>query len=222
MRPDFSILVPTLGRAGQLGPLAENIRQVTRRSYELLFVLDHADRESRDAAKAAVWSRYVFRDGTYAQKTNAGYRACRGEWIVPVADDVWFHEGWDVEALESAEPWVHVVGTSDLTPITADGLHATMPVIRREYIESPGCSWKVPGDVFFEGYHHGWVETEVCQLAQHRGCWKFTDRSVIEHRHPDWGTRPADATDEKGNRANKGQDLSLFEQRKAAWGADGG
>jgi glycosyltransferase involved in cell wall biosynthesis len=217
LRPDFSILVPTLGRADALRPLAENIHTVTEWDYELIFVLDHADKESLEAAKGAAWSRHIFCDGTYAEKTNAGYRACRGEWIVPTADDVLFRPEWDVEAVDSMASWVHVIGTNDRTPITADGTHATMPIIRREYIESPGCSWNVPGDVFFEGYHHGWVETEVCQLAQHRDCWTFNPCSVIEHRHPDWGTREPDATDEKGNRRNKTEDLRLFETRKAGW-----
>jgi len=45
----------------------------------------------------------------------------------------------------------------------------------------------------------------------------FEKGSVIEHRHPDWGTRDRDATDAKGNGRNRGADEALFLRRKAEW-----
>lgn len=214
----ISIIVPTLDRPESIGPLAANVADTTPIGrYSLVFVLDHADRESRQAVKDAEFCRYILCDGTYPAKTNAGLRGSNEEWVLPTADDVWFRQGW-FEAFEDAiEPWVMVLGTSDATPITANGTHATMPIIRRSYIQAPGAAWHESGTVFHEGYHHGWVETETCQLAQHRKCWKFSDEIVIEHRHPDWGTREPDATDEKGNRRNKTQDHELFEARKRGW-----
>lgn len=213
------ILVPTLNRPESIGPLASNIASTTPLgSYSLIFVLDHADHESREAVKAAEFCRYILCDGTYPVKINAGYRASNDELILPTADDVWFREGW-LEAVEDAftDPHVHVVGTDDTTPSTADRSMATMPVIRREYIEHPGAVWNEPGIVFWEGYHHNAVELETCRLAQHRGCWTFADDAVIEHRHPDWGTREEDDTDRKGNRQGRDEDRARFEVRQAEW-----
>ena len=119
-------------------------------------------------------------------KTNAGYRASNDEFILPTADDVWFRPGW-LEAVlaEFENPDVHVVGTDDTTPATADRTHATMPVIRRSYIEQPGCVWKRPGVVFRPELKHNFCETEVWQLAEHRGVAAWAEGAVIEHRHPD-------------------------------------
>lgn len=217
----ISILVPTLGRPWAIGPLACNVADVTPAGvYELVFVVDHDDQDSREAAEqAGGMTVVVVHDGTYPVKIHAAYEASSMPFVVPTADDVVFHEGW-YEAFEAAiEDGVDVLGTSDLTPITADGRHATMPIIRRSYIEEPGAAWAETGTVFHRGYHHGWVETETCQLAMHRGVWKFTDRCVIEHKHPDWGTRPADETDRKGNQAHKGHDYALFTERQRQWQA---
>lgn len=213
------ILVPTLNRPESIGPLASNIADTTPvGSYSLIFVLDHADRESREAAKAAEFCRYILCDGTLPVKTNAGYRASNDEFILPTADDVWFRAGWLDAVLDEFEnPRVHVVGTDDTTPSTAARDFATMPVIRRSYIENPGCVWEEPGNVFHEGYHHNALEVEVCHLAQHRGCWSWADDAVIEHRHPDWGTRELDATDERGNRQHRDEDRALLERRRAEW-----
>ena len=214
----IGILVPTLGRAHSIVPLAENIAETTPRDrYSLIFVLDHSDLGSREAAKEAPQSRYVLCDGTYPRKVNSGYLASNDDLILPTADDVWFREGW-LEAVEDVftDPHVQVVGTDDTTPATADRTHATMPVVRRSYIEDPGCVWQRPGVVFRPELHHCFCETEIWQLAEHRGVAAWSD-AVIEHRHPDWGTREADSTDEKGNRQGWDHDREIFERVKAEW-----
>ncbi len=215
---NVGILVPTLDRPESIGPLASNIADTTPLgSYSLIFVLDHGDQASREAVKAAEFCRYILCDGTYPRKTNAGYAASNDDLILPTADDVWFREGW-LEAVEDVftDPHVQVVGTDDTTPATADRTHATMPVIRREYIEDPGCTWGRPGEVFDSRLRHNFCETIVWQLAEHRGVAAWSD-AVIEHRHPDWGTRELDDTDRKGNRQGWDEDRALFEQVKAEW-----
>jgi hypothetical protein len=133
-------------------------------------------------------------------------------------DDVVFHDGWLEPVLVAfRDPVVQVVGTRDLSPITADGSHVTMPALRRAYIEGIGAAWNEPGSCFHEGYHHNYSETETWQLAQHRGVAKFVPESIIEHRHPDWGTREPDATDAKGGQANKQADHELFNRRRDEW-----
>lgn len=215
----IGILVPTLNRPESIGPLAANIAETTPVGrYQLIFVLDHADRESREAVRSAEFCRYILCDGSLPVKTNAGYRASNDEFVLPTADDVWFRAGWFEAVLAEFEnPAVHVVGTDDTTPSTASREFATMPVIRSSYIEDPGAVWNEPGIVFWEGYHHNAVELETCGLAQHRDCWAWAEDAVIEHRHPDWGTRELDDTDWKGNRQERDLDRARFEARQTEW-----
>lgn len=215
----IDILIPSLGRADKLAPLMQNIAATTPPTYAVIFVLDEDDAESREALRGYVEPGYVvLQGGSYPRKTNAGYEFGSSPLVLPTADDVVFYPGWLEAALEAFEdPAIQVVGTRDLSPITADGSHVTMPIIRRSYVEDPGAVWEECGKIFHEGYHHGWVETELWQLAQHRGVAKFAPESIIEHLHPDWGTREPDATDLKGNAGNKSLDQALFNSRRAQW-----
>jgi glycosyltransferase involved in cell wall biosynthesis len=216
---NVAILVPTLGRADSLAPLLQNLRQVTEFRYRVYFVVDHDDLETRHLLETMPGFDFqtVVCDGTYPQKTNAGYRTSSEELVAPLADDVVFHAGWLEAVLPHFEAGWQVVGTYDCSPITKDGGHVTMPIVRRSYIEDPGAVWREPGKVFHPSYHHQNVETELWHLALHRDVAIFEKGSVIEHRHPDWGTRGRDATDAKGNGRNRDADEALFLRRKAEW-----
>lgn len=213
-----AILVPTLGRPAALRPLAENIAAVTPvGAFTLLFILDHDDHASRDEAYRTLGGG-TFCDGTYPRKINHGYQVTGCQLVLPTADDVVFHGGWYEHALAAFDdPAVQVVGSRDLTPATESGEHATMPILRRSYCEDPGAAWGERNTVFHEGYHHNYVETETWQLALARGVARFVPESVIEHRHPCWGTRGEDETDRKGNLANVDQDRELFHRRQRRW-----
>lgn len=219
----IAIIIPTLGRADVLAPLLQNLRQTTEFRYRVYLVVDHEDQETRHVLETMPGCDFatVLCDGTYPIKTNAGYAASGAEELVlPTADDVVFHDGWLRAALRRFEnPDVQVVGTLDLTPATAKEKHATMPIVRRSYIEGLGAVFGDPGKVFHEGYHHSFVETEMWQLACHRGVAVFERESVIEHRHHGWGTREADATDAKGNQQGWDSDKALFQKRRAEWTA---
>ena len=214
-----AILVPTLGRPGSIVPLAENVRDVTPEgAYSLVFVLDHADAASRDEVRRAPGARYLLADGTYPEKINAGYRGTNDPLVLPTADDVVFHAGWyESAAAAFHDPVVQVVGTLDLSPATADGSHATMPILRRPYCEDPGAAWRETGTVFYEGYHHNYCETETWQLALARGATRFVRESVVEHCHPAWGKRAADDTDRRGNLARVDADRDRFHRRQRQW-----
>lgn len=216
----IAILVPTLGRPDALAPLLQNFRQTTEPFYRVYFVVDQEDLETRNVLDTMAGFDFetVLCDGTYPVKSNAGYLASRGEDLVlPTADDVVFKDGWLNAALPHFEAGWQVVGTYDCSPITEDGGHVTMPIVRRSYIEDPGAVWGEPEKVFYEGYHHSRVETELWHLALHRDVAIFEKESVIEHRHPDWGTREADDTDRKGHMQHGEADADLFHRRKAEW-----
>jgi glycosyltransferase involved in cell wall biosynthesis len=232
----IDILIPTLGRAHALVPLLENIRATTpTASYYVWFVADEDDEESCEALDAAPPGRNDFTvllcGGSYPTKINIAYSAsldpaalraaaASEQLVLPTADDVRFYPGW-LEAVLNAlrDPSVQVVGSDDLTPATAGRKHATMPVLRRSYIEDPGAVWGETGTVFHEGYRHNFCETETWQLATHRGVTAWAEGAVIEHLHPSWGTREADATDAKGNGQGWAEDKALFGDRRAGWTA---
>jgi glycosyltransferase involved in cell wall biosynthesis len=219
---NVAILIPTLGRPEALRPLLQSVATTTPvGAANVVFVVDHDDPSTHVVLESA-WQQgwrfgRCFADGTYPEKVNAGLRASDDPLVLPAADDVVFHPGWLEQALAALTPEVDVVGTNDLTPATADGQHATMPIVRRSYIEGLGAAFGEPGMVFHEGYHHNACETELCKLAQHRGVYVSCPASIIEHRHHSWGTRKVDDTDRKGNMRNWDQDIALFEKRHAEW-----
>lgn len=224
--PTIDIIVPTLGRPHRLEPLILNIASNTPLGrYEIVFVVDHDDTATRDrieAVRSRGWRngarfRTVFCDGTYPVKINAGVGASLAQLVCLSGDDAVWHPGWFGAAVAAMTPGVSVVGTRDLSPISADGTHSTQPIVRRSYIEELGGAWEEPGRAMHEGYHHNFCETELCQLAQARGVWAFEPASIIEHRHPDWGTAEEDATYQKGARQHWDRDAQLFAARQAAW-----
>lgn len=217
---DVAIIVPTLGRPGALGPLVENLRRTTPPVYRLCFVVDPDDEASQVALANLELAPEVLvlqQGGTYPAKVNAGVRATDQPLLLPTADDVVFHPGWYEAASPHFESGVQVVGTSDLTPATRNGTHATMPILTRSYVEDPGAAYGEKGVVFHEGYHHNFVETELWQLACHRGVAVFEPGSVVEHRHPAWGTAEVDDTYRRGSLAGWGADRARFEGRLAQW-----
>lgn len=214
-----AIIVPTLGRAHKLAALAENIDRVTPEPYNLLFVVDRDDADSQRVIAKLTNAWMTIRNGTYPEKINAGVKASVEPIVVLTNDDVVFHPEWYERAMKVFEKRndVMVVGPSDTTPATAEGTHATMPIVRRSYIEDPGAAYGEPGVALHEGYHHNWSETELWALANDRGVAKFVSSCVIEHRHPDWGTAAMDDTYERGARQHFDKDQLLFNERVAAW-----
>lgn len=220
----IDILVPTLGRPYALEPLLANVTRVTPQSeFRVIFVADVADAPSLEVLSRICGcgtngDTFLVRDGTYPEKINAACRAGRGDLVLPTADDVVFHAGWLEAALAALQdPAVQVLGTDDLSPATASREHATMPILRRSYIDSPGAVWGEAGTVFNKGYSHNFCETETWQLALHRGVTGWAEDCVIEHLHPAWGKREIDETDRKGNLSGWEEDQARFEARRREW-----
>jgi glycosyltransferase involved in cell wall biosynthesis len=220
----IDILIPTLGRHLALAPLAANLLNTTPPdSFRAVFVADEADAETRGVLNdicypdSPRWLQIV-EDGSYPHKINAAYHATQGDLVLPTADDVVFHDGWlDAAVNALRDPSVQVVGTDDLSPVTEKRKLATMPILRRSYVEHPGASWGEPGGVFHEGYHHSFVDRELWELAIHRGVAAWADGCVIEHLHPSFGKREVDETDRKGNLSNWDEDEALFLSRREQW-----
>lgn len=193
----------------------ENIA-VTTPSYTLLFVIDPADASTQGVLKG-LGVDFLEVQGGYPVAANAGFKLGKERLVLIANDDVIFHYGWYDAAVNAVDSNVGVLGTNDLSPATEEGGHATQPIVRRSYIEDQGGAWGEPGNVYHEGYHHNFCETELCALAQHRRVWGFAPGSVIEHRHPDWGKGKEDDTYRQGARQNWDQDSALYEARMAQW-----
>lgn len=223
---EVGIVVPTLGRPHALERLLESIEASTPAdSFRVVFVIDVDDEPTR-AKLYELWPRHpVFswfaHDGTYPEKTNAGVRLCGEPLLFLTADDVVFRPRWFSAARARVREGVEVVGTVDLTPATVGRDHATMPLVTRDYITDPGAAFGEPGAAFHEGYHHNFCETELCRLAQHRGVWDFAEDSLVEHRHPSWGTAEMDDTYRRGAMTGWDDDATLFVEREALWAQQG-
>lgn len=218
---EIAVIVPVLNRPQNAQPLADSLRATS--DAELVFVMSEADTDQQIDACLATGGRVISLEtppgpGDYARKIQAGYEATDAPYVLLGADDLRFHPGWDTAALALfAEFDVGVVGTVDLgNQQTVAGTHSTHPLVARCYIDSLGGVVGMPGQVYFEGYDHQFVDAELVQTAIARGCYAHCHASVIEHLHPLWRKGEMDDTYRKALQETRA-DRALFEQRKMLW-----
>ena len=158
--------------------------------------------------------------GQYAKKINLGYRSTENEWLFLGADDIKFHRGWAERAIALAKDRYHVISTNDKANyFVRQGLLATHSLVRRSYVDDPGCSLDGPGVIYHEGYQHNFVDVEMSVLARQRGIFFYSQGSVVEHLHPLFKKGEHDRTYELGL-ADFAQDRALFVERCAAYSKD--
>jgi hypothetical protein len=219
------ILVPVLNRPQNAKPLVESIHSATTVPFEIHFLCSPGDgAEISAVAKVAALELaqatvvpFANGPGDWAKKINYGFAITESEFCLLGADDLRFHQGWDVAALKVAEETgAGVIGTNDLGNATVmRGLHSTHPLVRREYVREFGTIDQ-PGQCLHDAYHHQWVDTELVETAKMRGQWAFASDSRVEHMHPFWKKGKMDATYEKALSTSK-EDHALFEQRRLLW-----
>lgn len=223
-----AVLVPTLGRPGNVAPLVAS-HHAAEQSSRLVFICNHEDAPTITAVRSAMRkapAREValvivpWEGGTYAdwaRKLNHTWPLVKEEWRLHAADDVHFHPGWLDEALLVAAHFnnVCVVGTNDLgNPRVRAGVHATHQLVHSDYWECGTAD--EAGKVVTEVYHHNFVDDEFVQTAIARGTYASARSSVIEHFHPDWGKAEDDATYRMG-KSQFGRDAVLFNSRRHLW-----
>lgn len=232
MTAEILILVPVLNRPQNARPLVESLI-ASGSNARIAFVCSPDDRIEESACIAAISLRAQYLDavftvddepgpGDYAKKIQHGYD--KGfdfdiPYVLLAADDLQFHPDWDTAALAVfAETGCGVVGTADLgNPEVKAGRHSTHPFVSREYINAQGGVVGQPGQVYFTGYEHNYVDVELVQTAQARGEYQHCHESRVQHRHPLWDRSvPRDETYAKG-RAGFQADRALFESRKHLW-----
>lgn len=215
-------MLPVLGRPERAQSLVDNLFAVSQPTVQAMFLCSPGDEDEVAACRLTGVSTVVVPwasgRGDYARKINEGFRLTESPFVLCGADDIVFHERWDIVALQVAmRSGAGVIGTNDLhSPFTRSGAGSTHPLVRRTYIEEEGGCLD-SGTIYAEVYDHQWVDRELAELAQARGQWAFAKRSVVEHLHPHWGKGQDDATYRKGAR-EVSADQRLYMARRRHFG----
>lgn len=220
----IDVLLPVLARPHRVEPLLENLLGSTQVPLRILFLVSYGDTAELYAVKKAkadhVSLRWPPANGQYAKKINLGYRSTENEWLFLGADDIKFHPGWAERAIALAKDRFHVISTNDKANyFVRQGLLATHSLVRRSYVDDPGCSLDGPGRIYHEGYQHNFVDVELSVLARQRGVFKYSQGSVVEHLHPLFKKGEHDRTYELGL-ADFAEDRALFAKRCADYAKD--
>lgn len=219
---DLSILIPVLRRPQNIHPLVESIMGSTGIPFNLLFIVspgDHQEIAELDNQKLAylIMGNTYENKGDYARKLNQGFRVVESDWYFLGADDLKFHPGWFDSAMETYnKTQACVIGTNDMgNPTVMQGQHSTHSLVLREYVLECGTIDQ-PGRVLHEEYPHEFVDLEFVETAKWRGAWAFSQSSVVEHLHPNWGKSPMDELYAKQEERMKLGKI-IYERRKHLW-----
>lgn len=223
----IDILVPVLDRPLRARAVAESACLAAAVPYVLTFVLTPGDERERDAVLQVreevpgvqlLLAPFECGPGDYARKINYAFQHTQEAWVFTGADDLDFHPGWDLDAVQVGESRVcSVVGTNDMgNPTVMRGNHSTHSLVRRAYVDSVGATFDMePGVVLYDGYDHQYVDTELIAAAKAHGLYQHALTSCVEHMHPFWHKGTTDATYSKAL-AEGGPDGRLFRQRERA------
>ncbi len=210
------MLVPMLGRAFHVEPLARSLADTTD-SARIVWLCTVGDADVLDAchdADGEVICSPTRRKGDYAAKINAGVRATTEPLIFLGAADIRFRDGWLQACRRKLSLGAEVVGTNDLcNPRTARG-HSTHTLITRHYAGLP-CIDGSPGPLY-EGYHHEMVDDELVGTATARGVYSHAADAHVEHLHPMSGKVASDAIYD-GQQARMRASSRLYRQRRRLW-----
>lgn len=216
---EIDVIVPVLGRPHHAEPFMRSLRATTGLARATVMVNHDAD-EDHDAWVAAGATVHRCAPGrtTFAAKVNDALRLTDRPWLLLVGSDVLFRPGWWDHALQTARAHgADVVATNDMGNLEVrDGLLATHPVMRRDYVLERGASMDGPGTIAHEGYRHWWVDAEWSLVALTRNTLATAHASHVEHLHPAFGKQEMDDTYELGQRY-KTLDRELYERRAKRW-----
>lgn len=224
---DLVILTPMLGRAHRVAPVVESALRATPHA-RIMFVVSPEDepvlaaiadvlRLGEPGVDALLTDWPGGTPGDYARKMNMGVARTSEALIFLGADDLDYHPGWFVEAVNLMRPGIGVVGTNDLgNPRVMSGAHSTHSLIRRGYIEQCGTI-DTPGQLLHEGYVHEFCDDELVQTARFRRAYAHAHKAHVEHLHPHWGKGEMDAS-YAAQTARMDASRAHFQARQRMWG----
>lgn len=216
-----SILIPVLRRPQNIQPLVESVEANTK-DFELLFIASPGDEE--EIAELENQNQYYGimnagyeNAGDYARKINAGFNSTEAEWYFLGADDLRFYPNWFEYAMVVHErTGACVIGTNDLgNPLVMKGLHSTHSLVLGDYASRCGTIDE-PGKILHESYPHEYVDNEFVETARCRMAWAFSQKSIVEHLHPNWKKSKMDSIyAAQSNRMQAGK--KIYERRSRLW-----
>lgn len=203
----IAIIIPTRRRAHLLPGLVESIRANTTAAYTIHLTVEREDVDTRAAAEKLIVNAIIGEYGSHVASANAGVRATGEPLFVVANDDVIFHPGWDVRALERMVPPIKVVGINQ-----GNGVTTCFSLVDRSYITEHG------GEFYYPGYLSQFCDTEVADLARARGVWADAPDALIEHCH--WTLGKAEI-DENYQQAidSVAHDRQVYADRSHLWAA---
>jgi hypothetical protein len=214
----IDILIPVLRRPHNAQRVVDSIRASTTTEHRIIFICSPRDTPEIDACRwteaeilVTDWNPAA---GDYARKINWAYALTEAKWLFQAADDVIFHAGWDVNALQIAERTKkRVIGTNDLhNPSVKQGKHSTHSLIARSYVEERPATADETDPVLSEAYDHQFVDLELIEVAKRREEFQFAKQAIVEHFHPHWGNADSDPTYRKAFRRTAA-DRNLYRER---------
>jgi hypothetical protein len=212
--PMIGIYVPTLGRPGSSQRLADNVQATTHNPYRLVFVVEKYNKDDYEAAArtgaTVLWNSY---EPSYSNAIQTAYeQSPEDPYFIAANDDFEFTDGWDTEALKVMGDGIMVAGIDDGGPHNE---FKTICLVDRRYIESMSGVVDQPNRVFHT-YHHNYVDTEFHYTAYYRGAFAPAPKSVVRHRHPEWGFARDDSTYRK-SREHLAKDGNTYQERRHLW-----
>jgi glycosyltransferase involved in cell wall biosynthesis len=213
----IDIIIPTLGRPHALAAIVDNIHTATRTAHRVTFVVESHDPDTISAIETLDAVCVInARTKNYAGALNTGWLQSDADWLFTGADDLIWHEAWDVRGASDGR--FTVLGTNDLlnTAVLA-GRHSTHSLVSRAYLESEGgVADEGPGSFYPECYDHNYCDTEFIATAKMRARFRPCLDSVVEHLHVSTGKVEADATYLRSI-ANYDADARMYEMRMSLW-----
>lgn len=212
----IDIFIPSLHRPHRISDIISNIRTQTSVKHKIYFIFEKDDFTSIQLAENQK-CEVVINEGSpsYAGAINTAFKKSKGECFFMGADDLLFHEDWDIPARKLLD-YYGVVGTNDLyNPNVLDGRTSTHSLVSRKYINEYGGTADNSFPVLFE-YKHNYCDTEFIDTAKKRGQFKPCLESVVEHLHWSRGMSGKDATYDKGD-MTAGEDHQTFTKRSHLW-----
>lgn len=214
----IAIVIPVLGRPQRAAAVFASVEQATTVEHRVAFVCSPFDWNEHAACAATGADVFVVEwepdRADWAKKINHVYRRTDEDWVFLAADDLRFHKGWDVAALQAhVETDARVIGTNDLAnPRVIRGEHSTHTLVHRSYADALGTI-DGPGEIVSEAYDHQFCDDELVLTAKRREEWAFASASVVEHLHPYFRKGKMDETYKKATRATR-EDSRVFADRK--------
>ena len=206
--PKLSLIFPVRRPDKALAAIESVKSSSTRRDVEIVVVTDTQECNEALASLKGVRLVHLPVKVKSAIAWNEGAQAAKGVWLVPAADDLFFHPGW-WEVLSphlDAALW-DVVGFNDLAG--SDNPLATHFAVSRRFAVDVLGGVLVP-----PVYHHTYVDVEIGERAIALRRYVYLDGCHVEHLHPDWGKAEKDALyDENG--LSLAQDRRTFVYRRS-------